>query len=152
MSHPLVGRPAPDFTLSDQHGTPVTLADYRGTPVLLVFVPFAFSDLCTHELTDLAASEELAAVDSLTVLVVSCDSRYVLNAWAEAQGYEGELLSDYWPHGEAARAYGVFNPKKGIPARATFVIGPDGVITWAVVNSTLEVRDVRDCVAALADL
>lgn len=149
MSHPLVGRAAPDFTLRDQHGTPVTLSQYRGSTVLLIFVPFAFSDLCTHELVELKNSGELAALDPVTVLVVSCDSTYTLNAWGASQDYEGELLSDYWPHGDVARDYSVFNPTKGIPVRASFIIGPDGDVTWAVVNSTTEARDVRDYVAAL---
>ena len=44
------------------------------------------------------------------------------------------LASDFWPHGEAARAYGVFNEKKGAPFRGTFLIDKAGVVVWNLVN------------------
>lgn len=152
MTGPLTGTEAPDFTLTDQHGRRVTLSDFRGTPVLLVFVPFAFSDVCTNELVDLRDAADLSEGEPLEVIVVSCDSIYTLKAWADAHGYTAELLSDFWPHGEASKAYGVFNDAKGLATRGTFLIDGAGTIAWSVVNATGEARDVDDYRAAIAAL
>ncbi len=53
MIVPPVGTPAPDFDLRDQHGAPVRLSGLRGRVVLLVFYPFAFTTVCTKELSEL---------------------------------------------------------------------------------------------------
>ncbi len=154
MSNPLVGHPAPAFELNDQNGRTVSLAGLRGRAVLLVFVPFAFSDTCTNELVDLRDAPDLRDRDDLEVLVVSCDSMYTLKAWADTHGYRSLMLSDFWPHGDISRDYGVFNPRKGLATRGTFLIDADGVVRWAVVNPTGEARDVDDYrreVAALLD-
>ena len=52
MSGLTLGGPAPDFTLRDQFGQEVTLSSYRGTKaVLILFYPFAFSGVCTGEMS-----------------------------------------------------------------------------------------------------
>ena len=73
-------------------------------------------------------------------------------AWADREGYEFPLLSDFWPHGQVARAYGVFDDEKGVSRRGTFIIDGGGVIRWSVVNPTSQARDVADYVKALADI
>ncbi|WP_234989137.1 redoxin domain-containing protein [Demequina sp. NBRC 110052] len=144
MTNPLVGHPAPAFSLTDQHGRQVSLDDLRGTATLLVFVPFAFSDTCTNELIDLRDAADLRSRDDLRVVVVSCDSMYTLKAWGDTHRFAETLLSDFWPHGDASRDYGVFNPRKGLATRGTFLIDAEGVVRWAVVNPTGEARDVDD--------
>ncbi len=104
MTHALDGNPAPTFTLTDQHGREFSLADQRGKAVLLVFVPFAFSDVCTNELIDLRAADDLLKRDDLVVAVASCDSMYTMKAWADTHNYRAPLLSDFWPHGDVSRA------------------------------------------------
>lgn len=153
MIHPLVGQRAPRLALPDQHGTVVDLHALRGTPALVVFVPFAFSGTCTQELVEMRDSGLLGAESGLRVLVVSCDSMFVHRAWAEQYDYPGELLSDFWPHGEAARAYGVFNPHRGLATRGSFLVDADGVVRWAVVNSPEDARPIegyREALEALA--
>jgi peroxiredoxin len=152
VSDGLTGSPAPDLTLTDQHGRHVTLSDYRGAAVLLVFVPFAFSDTCTNELIDLRDASDLTEDRALEIIVVSCDSIYTLKAWADAHGYTGELLSDFWPHGEAAMAYGVFNPQKGLATRGTFLIDADGTVAWSVINPTGQAREIDSYREAIAQL
>ncbi len=138
----LVGRPAPDFTLTDQHGRRVSLSDMRGKPALLVFVPFAFSDTCTNELMDLRDAPELGKDREVQVAVISCDSIYTLKAWGDAHRFEGMLLSDFWPHGDASRSYGVFNPQKGLAGRGTFLIDAEGTVAWSVINPTGKAREI----------
>lgn len=152
MTHPLEGRPAPDFTLTDQHGRGVSLASLRGGTVLLVFVPFAFSDTCTNELVALRDATDLQSRDDVTVVVASCDSIYTIKAWADTHGYRGTLLSDFWPHGDVARSYGVFNPHEGLATRGTFLIDGDGIVRWTVVNPVGKARDIADYRDALTAL
>ncbi|WP_090941561.1 peroxiredoxin [Nonomuraea jiangxiensis] len=147
-AHPAeVGAQAPDFELQDQHGTPVRLSRFRGGKVVLVFYPLAFSGICHSELSALR-DQPLDA----QVLTVSVDSVFTHRAWADREGYTFPLLSDFWPHGQVARAYGVFDDAKGFALRGTFVIDGEGVIRWSVVHPVSSARDVADYVKALADI
>ncbi len=71
----------------------------------------------------------------MQVLAVSCDPVHSLRAFAEQDGLSFPLLSDFWPHGDVARAYGVFNEKRGCPDRSTFIVDRDGVLRWSVHNA-----------------
>ncbi len=68
------------------------------------------------------------------VVVISCDTRFVHKKWAEEQGFEFPILSDFWPHGDTARAYGSFNETKGVANRMTYVLDADGIV-WEVIDS-----------------
>ena len=104
------GSEAPDFDLEVDKSTRSRLADYRGRRnVLLVFHPFAFTPVCEEEARDL--QENLPSFESsdTDVVLVSCDSAPARQAWKEKLGLTYTLASDFWPHGEAAKAYGVFD-------------------------------------------
>ena len=148
-----VGDAAPDFSLPDQDKQVVSLADLRGTPVLLVFYPFAFSRICTGELCQLR--DELAAYTDagVKVLAVSTDPVFSLKAYKAAEGFEFPLLSDFWPHGAVAQAYGAFNEKAGMALRGTFLIDADGIVAFAEVNQPGDAREQsgwKDAVGKLA--
>ncbi|RSD24931.1 peroxiredoxin [Amycolatopsis eburnea] len=148
-----VGSEAPDFTLNDYNKQPVQLSSFRGDkPVLLVFYPFAFSGICTGELCQLR--DEFADYDGkgVQVLGVSVDTPFSLKAWAEKEGYQFPLLSDFWPHGEVAQAYGVFNSDAGLAVRGTFLIDTAGVVRFAEVNAPGEARDQQGWKKAVAEL
>lgn len=148
-----VGRPAPDFTLIDQHGQRVSLSDFRGrSSVLVVFYPFAFSGICTGELREIAEHSESFTADGVQVVAVSCDPMFALRAWAEQEGYDVPLLSDFWPHGQTARAYGVFDETKGMAVRGSFLVDTDGVLRWSVVNGPGEARDLTAYREAIATI
>jgi len=149
---PLLGTRAPELTLPDTHGTPVELAQLRGAPVAVVFFPFAFSGICTGELCELR--DNIAAFDEAGVrlLAVSCDPMFTLRAWSEQEGYTFDLLSDFWPHGAAARAFGVFDEATGHALRGSFLLDADGVVRWSVVNPRGQARPLsayREALAAL---
>jgi peroxiredoxin len=120
--------------------------------VLLVFYPFAFSGICTGELCQLR--DEFADYDGkgVQVLGVSIDTPFALKAWAEKEGYQFPLLSDFWPHGEVARAYGVFNEAAGLAVRGTFLIDTAGVVRFAEANAPGDARDQQGWKKAVADL
>jgi mycoredoxin-dependent peroxiredoxin len=85
------------------------------------------------------------------VIGISCDPMHSLRAYAEAERYEFPLLSDFWPHGAVAQAYGVFN-ERGMANRGTFLIDATGALRWSVVNGPGEARPLaayREAVAAL---
>lgn len=146
-----VGQAAPDFTLVNQRGEAVTLSDLSGRKVVLVFYPFAFSSICTGELCSLR--DRRGEFDDDTVLLgVSVDTKHALRVFAEQEGLGFDLLSDFWPHGAVAQAFGVFLEERGMATRATFVIDREGIVRWAVVNGPGDARDPDDYRAALAQI
>jgi mycoredoxin-dependent peroxiredoxin len=148
-----VGDQAPDFELADQHGTPVRLSSFRGSKnVVLVFYPLAFSGVCSGELCALRDDFPSVSRDDTELFTVSVDAMWAHRAWAEQEHFEFALLSDFWPHGAVASAYGVFDAERGIATRGTFVIDKDGVVRWKVVNPIPQARDVADYQKALAAL
>ncbi|HKU12689.1 peroxiredoxin [Sinomonas sp.] len=144
------GDRAPDFSLSNQFGEPVRLSALRGHPVVLVFYPFAFSQICTGELGAIRDRPEIFAEAGAEVLAVSVDSKYALRAYGESEGYSFQLLADFWPHGAVARRYGVFDEASGMALRGTFILDGGGVIRYSVVNPRGQARTIDDYAAALA--
>ncbi len=147
-----VGTTAPDFTLRDQHGGEVSLASLLDErPVVVVFYPFAFTGVCTRELHALRDSlPKLQGVASL--VAISCDSMFALRVFGDAEGLTFPLLSDFWPHGSVARAFGVFDAERGCALRGTFVLDRAGVVRWQVVNALADARDVTEVFTALGSL
>ena len=146
------GDVAPELVLADTHGTPVSVAGMRGMPVAVVFFPFAFSGTCTTELCELRDNLDDFEAAGVRLLGVSCDPQHTLRAWSEQQGFGFDLLSDFWPHGAAAQAYGVFDPEHGLAVRGSFLIDADGIVRWSVVNPRGQARDLDAYRAALAAL
>ncbi|MEU6807114.1 peroxiredoxin [Streptomyces neyagawaensis] len=148
-----VGDKAPDFELKDNHGATVKLSDFRGEKsVVLLFYPFAFTGVCTGELCELRDNLPKFVNDDVQLLAVSNDSIHTLRVFADQEGLEYPLLSDFWPHGEVSRAYGVFDADKGCAVRGTFIIDKEGVVRWTVVNALPDARDLNEYVAALDTL
>jgi peroxiredoxin len=148
-----VGEEAPDFELRDQHGQPVRLTELRGRKAaLVVFYPWAFSGVCGGELHALQAELDQLAGDDVAVLAVSTDSMYALRAYADREGFTFPLLSDFWPHGAVAEAYGVLHPDIGIALRGSFLVDRDGVVRWRVVKGIPDTRNVADYMRAIAAL
>ena len=148
-----VGAEAPDFELRDNNAQSHRLSSYRGQKnVVLVFYPFAFTGVCTGEMTALRDDVEFLQNDDTQVFAISCDTVASLRVFAEQQGLSYPLLSDFWPHGAVAKAYGVFNETLGAPDRGTFVIDKAGIVRWTVRNAIRDARDVADYQKALAEL
>ena len=146
---PPLGAPAPDFSTRNQYGQTVSLTDLQGTSVVLVFYPFAFSSICTGELR--GVRDQWSRFDRLgvRVLAISCDPMFALRAYSEAEELPFDLLTDHWPHGSIAQAYGVFDDRAGCALRGTFLIDADGVIRWRVVNGIGEARDLDELLDVL---
>jgi peroxiredoxin (alkyl hydroperoxide reductase subunit C) len=148
-----VGTQAPDFTLRDQNNEEVSLSSFRGDKaVLLVFYPLAFTGICTGELCVVRDDLETFQNDEVQVMAVSVDSTYSHKIFAERERYPFPLLSDFWPHGAVAQAYGVFNEKSGFSNRGTFLIDRDGVVRFAEMNEPGQGRDAQAWREAIKDL
>ncbi len=147
-----IGSAAPDFTLRNQHGEEISLSGLRGRNVVVVFYPFAFSGICTGELCEIRDNLDVFTTSDAEVLAISCDPMFSLRAWADQDGYDFHLLSDFWPHGDVARAYGIFQEGPGAAARGTYVIDREGIVRWKVENGLGEARDLQAYREALAAL
>ncbi len=139
-----IGTKAPEITLKAKTETglidiALTRNVGKGQTVLL-FVPLAFTGVCTEELCSI--SKSIHAYNSLNadVIAVSVDSPFSQEAWAQKEGISFALASDF--NREAVRAYDVceenFLPGalgfKGVAKRSAFVIGADGVIKYSWVS------------------
>ena len=148
-----VGSVAPDFELKDQHGAKVSLSSFKGNKnVVLLFIPFAFTGTCTGELC--AIRDDLAAFqnDDVQVIAISCDSPFTQKVFAEQEGYKFPVLADFWPHGGAAKAYGVFDDARGCAVRGTFIVDKNGTLVWQIVNGLGDARNLVEYKSALANL
>ena len=132
-----LGGAAPDFTLRDQFGQDVTLSSYRGRKaVALVFYPYAFSGVCTGEMAGIRDRLAEFLTFDTEVLAISCDPVYSLRVFADQDGLNFPLLSDFWPHGEVARAYDVFDERqRGRPAARRTSSTRTGNLAWSVHNA-----------------
>ena len=136
------GAEAPEFDLEVDGDERVRLSDFRGRRnVLLVFHPFAFTPVCEDEARDLQENLGSFEAAETEVVLVSCDTAPARQAWKRELGLTYTLASDFWPHGAAARAYGVFDEEKGAPIRGTFLIDKGGTVVWSLVNDADTRRD-----------
>lgn len=145
-----VGTEAPRFTLPNQDRQPVSLDDLKGEKAVLVFIPFAFTRVCESELCQIRDEQALFGDAGARVLAITCNTTHANRVWREQQGLPFDILSDWWPHGEVARAYETFNEDYGYAERTTYFLDPDGVITSLTRSPSLgEARDFEAYRAAL---
>jgi peroxiredoxin len=150
----IAGQSAPDFELRSHKGGTVKLSDFRGKKnVVLAFHPLAFTPVCANQMqgyeSDLAQFERTGAA----VLGLSIDAQPAKAAWAKTLGpISYDLLSDFHPHGDVAKKYGVFREKEGFSERAIFVIDKAGKIAWSKVYDIPELPKNQEVLAELTRL
>jgi peroxiredoxin (alkyl hydroperoxide reductase subunit C) len=133
---------APDFDLEVTVDERVRLSDFTGRcNLLLVFHPFAWTAVCTEEAQDLEENLDSFRNANTEIVFVSCDPAPARQAWREELGATYTFASDFWSHGAAAKAYGIFNEENGAPLRGTFLIDTAGTVIWSLVKGVGEKRD-----------
>ena len=148
-----IGQAAPDFTLNNQFGEKVTLSSFQGKKnVVVVFYPYSFTGTCTGELCALRDDLSSFQNENAELLAVSVDSMFVQKVFATQENYNFPVLSDFWPHGAVAQAYGIFDEASGSAIRGTFIIDKTGILRWQVVNGMGDARNTADYKGALAAL
>jgi len=88
----------------------------------LVFFPLAFTGICQGELDEIKDNLSRYANDDTVTLAISVGPPPTHKVWATQSGFTFPVLSDFWPHGAVAKAYGVFNDDTGFANRGTFVV------------------------------
>jgi mycoredoxin-dependent peroxiredoxin len=126
---PVIGQPAPDFTLPSTSGEKVTLSKLRGTPVMLAFFPLAFSSTCTEEFCTIRDDYSAFAGRKVKVLPISVDHTYSLKAYIEKHSLPVEMLSDF--KREVSRQYGVLLEDRFYANRAYFLLDGAGILRWS---------------------
>ena len=148
-----IGQAAPDFTLSNQFGEKVTLSSFQGKKnVVVVFYPYSFTGTCTGELCALRDDLSSFQNENAELLAISVDSMFVQKVFATQENYNFPVLSDFWPHGAVAQAYGIFDEASGSAQRGTYIIDKEGILRWQVVNGMGDARNIGDYKGALAAL
>ena len=129
------GTMAPEFTLKNYDGSEVSLAQFRGKKnVLLAFFPLAFTPVCSCQIPsyrDDLSKFENAGCQPIAVGISSVPAH---KAWvASLGGVNIPVLSDFYPHGDVARKYGILR-EEGFPERSLFLIDKEGIIRYALVH------------------
>ncbi len=145
-----VGDVAPDFTLKDNHGKEARLGEARGKKVVLGFHPLAWTKVCGQQMQDLEAVAERLEKAGAVAFGLSIDSTFCKKAWAEnLRVSKTRLLSDFWPHGEVAGKYGIFNDEVGASKRVTVIVDEKGVVRWMKIYPTPERPDIDEIMEAV---
>lgn len=146
-----VGDAAPDFTLFNQDREEVSLNDLKGKKSLIVFIPFPFTGICEGELCMIRDNLTALADLDAHVVVITVHALPTIKAWADEHHFGFSVLSDYWPHGATAKAYGAFNEAVGAANRYTFVLDEDAKITEIIHTESLGIgREFGEYTKALA--
>jgi peroxiredoxin (alkyl hydroperoxide reductase subunit C) len=124
------GAPVPEFQLEQQDGTSFSQSDLLGHTTVLIFYPFAFSPVCSEQLTLYEEVLDDFADQGAALVAISCDARYSQTAFREKLGVSIPQLSDFEPKGAVCTAFGVLHDG-GFPERALVIVGPDGVVKWS---------------------
>lgn len=147
-----IGQQAPAFELNASTGETISLEQFRGEkPVVLLFVPLAFTPVCTNELSRMRDDYDTYAGLGAEVLAASVDSQFTLRVWADQLKLPFPLLSDF--NKETATAYGAIYQDlmglKGVAKRAAFVIDKDGIIRYRWVSEDAEKLPAFDEIQAM---
>ncbi len=149
-SRPKVGDKAKGFILLDQNGKEFRLSKFGGKRVLLSFHPLAWTSVCAEQMKSLEKNQNVFNSLNTVAVGVSTDTVPSKKAWAESLGIKNtRLLSDFWPHGKVARAYGLFRKDEGISERANVVIDEKGTVAFLKVYPISKLPDIQEIIEIL---
>ena len=150
MSEIKIGDKIQDFRLKDHNEKEVHLNDFLGKKVLLSFHPLAWTKVCAEQMKALEENFELFGKLNTVAFGISCDPVPSKRAWARELGITHiKLLSDFWPHGEVARAYGIFREKEGVSERANIIIDEEQKVIFIKIFPMHELPDMAEITKVL---
>jgi peroxiredoxin len=150
MSEIKIGDKIQDFRLRDHKDKEVNLYDFSGKKVLLSFHPLAWTRVCAEQMNSLEENHELFTKLNTVVFGISVDPIPSKRAWARELGITHiKLLSDFWPHGEVARTYGIFREKEGVSERANIIIDEEQKVIFFKVYPGHELPDIAEIIQFL---
>ena len=115
-----IGDQVPEFELYNHDKTKYSDKDFLGQKTMFVFMPFPFSSVCDKEICELRDYQESFMKEDTNTVLGTVGASPTNRAWAEQYDIEFPILSDFWPHGEAAKKFGCFHDGAGISLRYTF--------------------------------
>ena len=150
---PGIGEAASDFALKDQDGADFRLSASTGRRVLLSFHPLAWTEVCARQMQALEQNKGLFESLNTVPLGLSVDTVPSKKAWADHLGVKTvRLLSDFWPHGEVAKAYGIFREKNGFSERANIILDASRRIAFVKVYEIRQLPDINEIMEAIRRL
>ncbi len=142
-----------NFLLKDQQDKTMDLFEMTGKRVLLSFHPLAWTEYCAARITSLEDNLEHFERMNTVAVGISVDSLPCKRAWAETLGITTTpFLSDFWPHGEVARQYGIFREANGFSERATVIIDEDGTVARVKIYPVHSVPDIGEVIGWLSEM
>ncbi|QLC48861.1 redoxin domain-containing protein [Methanolobus zinderi] len=150
MSELKTGETIVDFTLYDTKRNEVRLHYLKGKNILLAFHPLAWTKGCARHMKMLEDNYEKLSSMNTVAFGISIDSVPSKKAWAKELGVEKTVfLSDFWPHGEVARMYGMFYEDMGVSKRASILIDEDLKVKFVKVYEDHKLPDINEIFDAI---
>jgi peroxiredoxin len=130
-----VGMKAPTFSLPSITGEKVSLSQYSGKKnVVISFVPAAWTPVCSDQWPGYNIAKSFFEKNNTILIGITVDNIPTLFAWTKEMGdLWFPVLSDFYPHGAAAKKYGVLR-SDGVSERALFLIDKKGIIRYVDVH------------------
>lgn len=157
MEKRLVGRPAPDFTMNASLGdgsdfSKISLSDYKGKWLVLFFYPLDFTFVWPTEIHGYSGRVEDFNKEGAEVLAVSVDSEHSHRAWINSSlgKINFPLASDMTK--QVSKDYGLLVEEEGVALRGLFIIDPEGIIRYSVVQDLNVGRSVTETLRVLKAL
>lgn len=145
------GTKAPNFKLKDQNGKDVKLSNFKGKKVLLSFHPLAWTGACSKQMLSLEKNKEKFKKLKTVVLGINVDPVPSKAAWAKSLKIKkAKLLSDFWPHGEVAKKYGIFSRSQGFSFRVNIIIDEKGKVVLVKKYPISKVPDIKEIIEELS--
>lgn len=142
-----IGDKAPLFKLPDSNGNERSLSEFLdNSQVVMLFFPLAFSGVCTEEMCSVRDNMKIYRSLDSTVVGISVDSFFTLQAFKKVRNLNFTLLSDF--NKEVSHQYDVLDKNyygmKGVSKRASFVIDREGRIKFVqVLEDSGELPDFK---------
>jgi len=145
------GEKAPNFKLKDQNGKDVQLSDLKGKKVLLSFHPLAWTNVCAKQMQSLEKNKEKFKKLNTVALGINVDHVPSKAAWAKSLNIKStKLLSDFWPHGEVTKKYGIFSKSQGFSFRVNIIINEQGKVAFVKKYPISKLPDVKEIIEVLS--
>lgn len=146
-----LGSMLPQFNLKNHEGVEITNSDLRGKKVWLSFHPLAWTAVCEAQMKNIEGHYDYFFKElNVYPLGISIDHMFTKQAWARAIGIEKlDLLSDFWPTGELAKACNLFREDYGSSERADLLFDEEGKLIFQKVYPISEVPELNLIVEAV---
>jgi len=147
------GEKGKSFLLKDNRGKDVQLSDFEGKKVLLSFHPLAWTGVCAKQMKALEKNKKKFDRLNTVALGLSIDTVPSKNAWAKTLGIQNtRLLSDFWPHGKIAKAYGLFRAANGFSERANVILDEKHRVIFVKVYPIAQLPDLKEILKILSSI